>query len=224
MLYNSHPVSARHSLWLCCLFMLLRVGLQPLYLAIAGGLCVRVAWAVSRRSAAPILLATSLLVDSFFAWLAFAAVLLIPYEASNPATSSGRSKIHREGRTVGGDLFYCWRPDQIEFCLFYRWPQSRFSLWLERFEAAGLRGYIASRVLRSPAFSLPVIILLVSLWTNRLGEWVGKRRSVIRPISTSFPFFAIRQHNFPGSRLGMWFMVDTHRGRRRIPGRQAAPG
>ena len=71
----------------CCLFLLLRVGLQPLYLVIAGA-CVFAALGPYPAGAVAHFDATAFMVDSLFAWTTFAAILLIPYEASNPTTSS----------------------------------------------------------------------------------------------------------------------------------------
>jgi hypothetical protein len=71
----------------CCLFLLLRVGLQPLYLVIASA-CVFAALGPYPAGARAHSEATAFMVDSLFAWTAFAAILLVPYEASNPTTSS----------------------------------------------------------------------------------------------------------------------------------------
>jgi hypothetical protein len=64
----------------CSLYLLLGVGIKPLYLAIAS------VSAFAALGPYPVgsdvhFEATSLLADSLFAWIAFAGVLLIPYEA-----------------------------------------------------------------------------------------------------------------------------------------------
>ncbi len=71
----------------CCLFMLLRVGLQPLHLVISAA-CVLAALGPYPAGAIAHRDATAFMVDSVFAWTAFATILLVPYEASNPTTSS----------------------------------------------------------------------------------------------------------------------------------------
>jgi hypothetical protein len=62
-----------------CLFALLRAGIKPLYLAIAG---VAVFAALGPYTSAPYvhLDATSFMADMLFAWIIFAVLLLIPYE------------------------------------------------------------------------------------------------------------------------------------------------
>ena len=71
----------------CCLFLLLRIGLKPLYLAIASA-CVFAALGPYPSGAHAHLSATGFLVDSLFAWNAFAAMLLIPYEAATRSSST----------------------------------------------------------------------------------------------------------------------------------------
>jgi hypothetical protein len=69
-----------------CVFLLLRVGLKPLYLMIAG-VCVFAALGPFPGGTQAHLDATGLLADSFFAWVAFAAILLIPYEVTTPTST-----------------------------------------------------------------------------------------------------------------------------------------
>jgi hypothetical protein len=71
----------------CCLFMLLRVGLQPLQLVISSA-CIFAALGPYPAGAPVHRDATAFMADCLFGWTAFAAILLIPYEASNPTTSS----------------------------------------------------------------------------------------------------------------------------------------
>jgi len=78
----------------CCLFLLLRVGLRPLYLVLAGA-CIFAAIGPYPAGARAHSEATAFIVDSLFAWIAFAAILLIPYEASNPTRSSLTSALAR---------------------------------------------------------------------------------------------------------------------------------
>jgi len=63
----------------CCVFMLLRVGLRPLYLAIAA-ICVFAALGPYPAGAFVHSDSTGFMADSLFGWIAFAATLLIPYE------------------------------------------------------------------------------------------------------------------------------------------------
>jgi len=76
----------------CCLFLLLRIGLQPLYLVIASA-CVFAALGPYPAGADAHFWATAFMADSPFAWTAFAAVLLIPYEVTNPASSTTGSLV-----------------------------------------------------------------------------------------------------------------------------------
>jgi hypothetical protein len=71
----------------CCVFLLLRIGLPPLYLVIAS-VCVFAALGPYPAGASAHYWATAFMVDSLFAWTAFAAMLLIPYEAANLASSN----------------------------------------------------------------------------------------------------------------------------------------
>jgi len=71
----------------CCLFLLLRIGLKPLYLVIASA-CVFAALGPYPAGADAHFSATAFMADSLFAWTAFAAVLLIPYEATTPTSST----------------------------------------------------------------------------------------------------------------------------------------
>jgi len=70
-----------------CLFLLLRVGLKPLYLIIASA-CAFAALGPYPAGTDTHFSATAFMVDSLLAWTAFAAVLLIPYEATTPTVST----------------------------------------------------------------------------------------------------------------------------------------
>jgi len=70
-----------------CLFLLLRVGLQFLYIVIASA-CVFAALGPFPVGSDVHSQASGFMADSLFAWIAFAAVLLIPYEAASPASST----------------------------------------------------------------------------------------------------------------------------------------
>jgi len=70
-----------------CLFLLLRVGLKPVYLMIASA-CVFAALGPYFTDAKARYVAAGLMVDSLLAWDAFAAILLIPYEATTYASAT----------------------------------------------------------------------------------------------------------------------------------------
>jgi hypothetical protein len=70
-----------------CLFLLLRVGLKPIYLMIASA-CVFAALGPYFTGAQARYVAAGLMVDSLLAWNAFAAILLIPYEAATHASTT----------------------------------------------------------------------------------------------------------------------------------------
>lgn len=84
----------------CSFFLLLRIGLHPLYLVIAG-VCVFAALGPYPTGSSLHSEATAFMVDSLFAWIAFAAILLIPYEASNPTTSSVSGALARGALWAG---------------------------------------------------------------------------------------------------------------------------
>jgi hypothetical protein len=73
----------------CCFFFLLRIGLKPIYLVIASA-CVFAALGPYPAGAEAHFHATSFMADNLFAWNAFAALLLIPYEATiSPSSTRG---------------------------------------------------------------------------------------------------------------------------------------
>ena len=75
----------------CCLFLLLRAGMKLPYLVIASA-CV-----LASLSPYPVhpdnahFFASGFMADSLFAWIAFAATLLIPFEATTPCSSTAAS-------------------------------------------------------------------------------------------------------------------------------------
>ena len=69
-----------------CLYLLLRIGLKPVFL-VAASLCVFAAIGPYPRGANAHVTATAFLSDSLFAWTVLAAVLLIPYEARTHCSS-----------------------------------------------------------------------------------------------------------------------------------------
>jgi len=71
----------------CCLFLLLRIGLEPLYL-ITASVCAFASLGPYPAGAHAHYVATGFMADSLFAWNAFAATLLIPYEAIPSASST----------------------------------------------------------------------------------------------------------------------------------------
>ena len=77
----------------CCMFLLLRVGLKPLFLMIAS-VCALAALGPYPSGADAHYSATGFMADSLFAWNALATTLLIPYEA-NTSTSSTRDALVR---------------------------------------------------------------------------------------------------------------------------------
>jgi hypothetical protein len=84
----------------CSFFLLLRIGLKPLYLVIAGA-CVFAALGPYPAGSPLHFEATAFMVDSLFAWSAFAALLLIPYETSNPTSSSVTGALTRGALWAG---------------------------------------------------------------------------------------------------------------------------
>jgi hypothetical protein len=70
-----------------CLFFLLRVGLRPLYLMFAS-VCVFAAIGPYPAGSIAHYDATAFMADSLFSWIAFASILLIPYETATGTAST----------------------------------------------------------------------------------------------------------------------------------------
>ena len=69
-----------------CLYLLLRIGVKPIFLVVAS-VCVVASLGPYPAGANAHLAATAFLADSLFAWTTLAAVLLIPYEARTYSSS-----------------------------------------------------------------------------------------------------------------------------------------
>jgi hypothetical protein len=69
-----------------CLFLLLRSGMKPVFIVI-GSICAFAAMGPYPDGATAHRFATGFMADSLFAWIAFAATLLIPYEAMTSTSS-----------------------------------------------------------------------------------------------------------------------------------------
>jgi hypothetical protein len=155
-----------------CLFMLLRVGLHPLYLAIASG-CVFASLGPYPAGAHAHFVATSLLVDSLFAWVAFAAVLLIPYETSGPATSSVASFIARGA--LWAAIFSVGALTKLSFAYFI--AATVPVLLVVRAIRSGLRAALLT-LCSLTVFSLPVIFYWFrygrTVWDNGLAASFGQ--------------------------------------------------
>jgi hypothetical protein len=76
-----------------CLFFLLRVGLHPLYLMLAS-VCVFAAIGPYPATSFAHMEATALMADSLFSWIAFASMLLIPYETATGTASTENAVLH----------------------------------------------------------------------------------------------------------------------------------
>jgi hypothetical protein len=70
----------------CCLYLLLRMGLKPLYLAIIS-VCLMTALGPYPENSIAHICTTAFLADYVFAWDAFAVLLLVPFEIGIPAIS-----------------------------------------------------------------------------------------------------------------------------------------
>ena len=69
-----------------CLYLLLRIGVKPLFLMVAG-FCVIASLGPYPAGATAHADATAFLADSFFAWTCLAAALLLPFEAKSDCPS-----------------------------------------------------------------------------------------------------------------------------------------
>ena len=76
-----------------CLFILLRVGLRPIYLILAS-VCVFAALGPYPRGSIAHTEATGFMADSLFAWTALASILLIPYETATGTASTENGIMH----------------------------------------------------------------------------------------------------------------------------------
>jgi hypothetical protein len=136
----------------CWLFLLLRVGLQPLYLVLAGA-CVFAAIGPYPAGARPHSEATAFLVDSLFAWIALAAILLIPYEASNPTSYSLTRALARGA--LWAAIFSVGALTKLSFLYFIALTIP--VLFVVRARHSGLRNALLSLASLSVC-SLPVIV------------------------------------------------------------------
>ena len=133
-----------------CLYLLLRIGVKPLFL-VAAGLCVLAsigpypasppfyAMSFAQEQAAAHYAATAFLADSLFAWTCAAALLLIPYEARTHCPSI-RSALLRG--ILWGSILSLGAMTKISF--FYFIVLVLPTLFLIRLRNAGMRGALAS--------------------------------------------------------------------------------
>lgn len=100
-----------------CLYLLLRVGVKPILLAIASA-CVGASlgpYQAGEHARYMHDLATAFLSDGLLAWLALAAVLLVPYEATIPCPS-GKSALARG--VLCASIFSLGALTKVSFCYF----------------------------------------------------------------------------------------------------------
>jgi hypothetical protein len=135
----------------CCLFLLLRVGVKPLYLTIAS-LCAFAALGPYPKGSQAHFEATGFLADSLFAWNALAAILLIPYEATSEACST-RDDVVRG--LLWGVIFSMGAITKVSFLYFIGLVIP--VLFIIRARRRGLRSALVSLVSLT-ACSLPVAI------------------------------------------------------------------
>jgi hypothetical protein len=79
-----------------CLFLLARIGIKPLFLALAS-ICVFASLGPVPPGSTANDLATSFMADSLFSWIILAALLLIPYEAKTRSLSTLRAFLRGVG-------------------------------------------------------------------------------------------------------------------------------
>jgi hypothetical protein len=131
-----------------CLYLLLRIGVKPVFLAIAS-LCVVASIgpypATVVASSGPMsefsthIAATSFLVDGLLAWIILAAILLIPYEARTYTTSVKGAVAHG---ILWGLIFSSGTMAKVSF--FYFIALVVPMLLAIRFRRSGLRGASAA--------------------------------------------------------------------------------
>jgi hypothetical protein len=142
----------------CCLFLLLRIGLQPLHLAIAS-VCVFAALGPYPTGASAHYWATAFMVDSLFAWTAFAALLLIPYEAVNHAPSTNGSLVRG---ILWAVIFSVGAITKVSF--FYFIVLIIPTLFVVRMRHSGVRSALLSLI------SLTICSFPVALYWLRFGR------------------------------------------------------
>lgn len=76
-----------------CLLLMARIGVKPCFLLLAS-ICVFAALGPLPADSGTNHLATGLMADSLFAWIALAALLLIPYEARSQNLSTRQALLH----------------------------------------------------------------------------------------------------------------------------------
>jgi hypothetical protein len=135
----------------CCLFLMLRVGLKPLYLVIASA-CLFAALGPYPAGSDVHVSATAFMADSLFAWTAFAAMLLIPYEATSLASSTTESLIRG---ILWAVIFSAGAITKVSF--FYFIVLVIPILVVVRVRHSGLRSALLS-LLSLSVCSLPVVI------------------------------------------------------------------
>jgi hypothetical protein len=147
-----------------CLYLLLRIGVKPLFLVIAS-VCVvasigpYLAGATAHASADPLLsvhpAATAFLADSLFAWTTLAALLLIPYEARTYSPSIRGALVRG---ILWGSILSLGVITKVNF--FYFIVLIVPTLFVIRLRHGGLRGAFAALIALA-GWSAPAAIYLV---------------------------------------------------------------
>ena len=152
-----------------CLYLLLRIGVKPVFLIIAS-VCVFASIGplarciITGNPFSTHVVAVAFMADSLFAWMTLAAILLIPYEARTYSPSiRGR---YRAGHSVGGDTFV---GGDHERNFFYFIVFIVPILFLIRLHHGGLRGAFAA-LYRICWLVSTSCHLLASMGTTRLRQ------------------------------------------------------
>lgn len=157
-----------------CLYLLLRIGVEPLYLVLASA-CSFASMGPYPPGANAHATATAFLSDSLLAWTTLAAILLIPWEARTNS-SSIKSAVLRG--VLWGTILSLGAITKISFMYFIVLVIP--SLFLIRFHRAGLRPALASLV-ACACWSSPAVFYLIR-WGGRtfdnaksasFGQWAG---------------------------------------------------
>lgn len=186
-----------------CLYLLLRIGVKPIFLVIAS-VCVFAALGPFPAGAPEHVYATGFMADNLFAWTALAAILLIPYEARVPCVSI-RGAVMRG--ILWGCIFSLGLMTKLNF--FYFIGLIAPTLFVLSLRRGGAR-VAGAAVIACACCSVPAAFYL-HRW-GRLAFWDARASSFgvfagLNPHSFSWFFAEMIRHDAPGVLLSLALTV-----------------
>lgn len=187
-----------------CLYLLLRIGVKPLFLIIAS-VCVFASIGPYPAGANAHIVATGFLADSLFAWTTLAAVLLIPYEARVPCPSI-RGAIMRG--ILWGSILSLGAMTKLSFLYFVVLIVP--TVFLLKLYWGGLRGAVVAFIAFA-CWSAPAAIYLVH-WGGQ--AFANAKTSSFGPLAHIFvnpllPFLSTAIRESPGMVISFVLTVDA---------------